>query len=190
MMDAVINFFKDFVEIWNSGGILMWPLLFAAIFIYYSAFDMFSRLSHDALPEDIDLMVSDIIGDKPDVDVMLNRFAAVKAEYLPHIDRRLELLTILTGITPLLGLLGTVMGMLTTFSQMNESSTQTIDLMAGGISEALITTQMGLVIAVPALFMIMLIQDKRSKLSLFFQQLESRCFYKISSSTAGQGVRI
>lgn len=197
-MDVLINFFTEFFKIWTSGGILMWPLLFIAIFIYWLVFDMFSRLSKNNMPDNVLLfdkdnlpptisnIINDILDDNPDPAVMRNRVLAMKAEYLPNIEGRLNFLTILAGISPLLGLLGTVMGMLNTFSQMNSVSVQTSDLMAGGISEALITTQMGLIIAVPALIMIMILKGRRDKLSQFFQKLESVCYYNLISQPTGK----
>mgnify|MGYP003657199394 CR=1 FL=1 len=192
-MDVLMNFCTEFFKIWTSGGILMWPLLLIAILIYWLVFDMFSRLSKNNMPDNILLfdtdnlppkvsnIINDILEDNPAPTVMRNRVLAMKAEYLPNIKGRLNILTILAGVSPLLGLLGTVMGMLNTFSQMNRVSVQTSDLMAGGISEALITTQMGLIIAVPALIMIMILKGKRDKLSQFFQKLESVCYYNLVS---------
>jgi biopolymer transport protein ExbB len=192
-MDVLMNFCTEFFKIWTSGGILMWPLLLIAILIYWLVFDMFSRLSKNNMPDNILLfdkdnlppkvsnIINDILEDNPAPRVMRNRVLAMKAEYLPNIKGRLNILTIFAGVSPLLGLLGTVMGMLNTFSQMNRVSVQTSDLMAGGISEALITTQMGLIIAVPALIMIMILKGKRDKLSQFFQKLESVCYYNLVS---------
>lgn len=200
-MNALSAFVEEFIVVWINGGILMWPLLIAAVFIYWMAFDMLSRLSPSDIPnqkianigdnrnetvqnipKDIALMLNDIVGDSPDPSVMYNRFIEVKAEYFPYIDRRLNFLSVLTGITPLIGLLGTVMGMLTTFSQMNQTSVKTLDLMAGGVSQALITTQTGLIVAVPSLFLIMIIHNRRNKLMQFFQQLEIACYVNIVQS--------
>lgn len=59
----------------------------------------------------------------------------------------------LASIAPLLGLLGTVSGMITTFLVIAKSGTGDAKALASGISEALITTQTGLVVAVPGLFL-------------------------------------
>jgi biopolymer transport protein ExbB len=56
-------------------------------------------------------------------------------------------------VAPLLGLLGTVSGMVKTFVVIAEFGTGNARALASGISEALITTQTGLVVAVPGLFM-------------------------------------
>ena len=61
-------------------------------------------------------------------------------------------LTALTASAPLLGLLGTVGGMITTFDAVSQVTGQTGTRVAGGISRALITTQFGLVVAMPGVF--------------------------------------
>ncbi|WP_051309250.1 MotA/TolQ/ExbB proton channel family protein [Desulfogranum japonicum] len=65
----------------------------------------------------------------------------------------LAIIGVLAAIAPLLGLLGTVTGMMNTFNVMALFGTGNIKGMASGISEALITTQTGLVIAIPGLYM-------------------------------------
>lgn len=66
--------------------------------------------------------------------------------------RDMILLVALTAAAPLLGLLGTVGGMIATFEAVSVVSGQTGSRVAGGISQALITTQFGLVIAMPGVF--------------------------------------
>ena len=69
----------------------------------------------------------------------------------PKFEFGLTILKLLAGIAPLLGLLGTVTGMIQTFQAMMIYGTGDPQLMAGGISEALITTMLGLVAAIPLL---------------------------------------
>ncbi|WP_338401854.1 MotA/TolQ/ExbB proton channel family protein [Vreelandella salicampi] len=76
---------------------------------------------------------------------------AVLAE-LPRIERGQPLVKLLAAIAPLLGLLGTVTGMIVTFQSITVFGTGDPQLMAGGISQALVTTVLGLVTAVPLLF--------------------------------------
>lgn len=66
-------------------------------------------------------------------------------------QRTLQLVAALAAAMPLLGLLGTVLGMIETFSTLTERGIADVNALAGGISQALITTQAGLVIAVPVL---------------------------------------
>ena len=71
----------------------------------------------------------------------------------PYIRRFLSAIAVLAAVAPLFGLLGTVTGMMTTFDVIAVFGTGNAKAMAGGISEALITTQSGLLVAIPGLFM-------------------------------------
>ena len=82
------------------------------------------------------------------------REAAMESALLaegPRLERSLSLLGALAGVAPLLGLLGTVSGMIATFDTISAAGTGNPRLLSGGISEALITTQLGLVVAIPLL---------------------------------------
>lgn len=68
---------------------------------------------------------------------------------IPALERRLPWLKILAAVAPLLGLLGTVTGMILTFQQITLFGTGDPKQMAGGISQALVTTVLGLVVAIP-----------------------------------------
>ncbi|MDY6864241.1 MAG: MotA/TolQ/ExbB proton channel family protein, partial [Thermodesulfobacteriota bacterium] len=89
-------------------------------------------------------------GDKRLDQSILNLCAMVERSYL---KRYLSFIGILASIAPLLGLLGTVTGMITTFNVISCSGTGNAKAMAEGISKALITTQGGLMVAVPGLYM-------------------------------------
>jgi biopolymer transport protein ExbB len=71
----------------------------------------------------------------------------------PRIRRFLSVIAVLAAISPLFGLLGTVTGMISTFNVISLFGTGNAKALAGGISEALITTQSGLLVAIPGLFM-------------------------------------
>ena len=71
----------------------------------------------------------------------------------PKLEWGLSLLKLGAGIAPLMGLLGTVTGMIKTFQAMTIFGTGNAQTMAGGISEALITTMLGLVAAIPLLIL-------------------------------------
>ena len=72
---------------------------------------------------------------------------------ISYLDRHLSTIKVLAGVAPLLGLLGTVTGMITTFDVITVFGTGNAKAMAGGISEALITTQTGLLVSIPGLYM-------------------------------------
>ena len=83
-------------------------------------------------------------------------FVEVKAEEKASeislmLERNLSMLSTIASISPLLGLLGTVVGMITVFSNIDVNGSANTDLLAAGISEALITTAFGLIIAVPSI---------------------------------------
>ena len=88
-------------------------------------------------------------------------FAVFELDRLAWVERRLPFAGILAGAAPLAGLLGTVSGMLVTFSGLSSSTAaQPIDKISVGISEALITTQAGLLIAIPAAFLLALLRKQ------------------------------
>lgn len=70
----------------------------------------------------------------------------------PKLEFGLNFLKLAAGVAPLLGLLGTVTGMIRTFTQITLFGTGDPRIMAGGISEALVTTVSGLIAAIPLLF--------------------------------------
>ena len=88
------------------------------------------------------------------LDDIASRFDAVRAAELAPFERDLKVMKVCVSAAPLVGLLGTVMGMLETFSALSSGGggDQTMVKIAAGISEALITTETGLVIALPGLF--------------------------------------
>lgn len=91
-------------------------------------------------------------------------------------------ISLLAAIAPLLGLLGTVGGMIKTFAVIAEFGTGNARALASGISEALITTQTGLVVAVPGLFLAGFLA-RRSELLL--QEMERFCM-GISGADRGE----
>ena len=71
----------------------------------------------------------------------------------PKLERGQSVVKLLAGVAPLLGLLGTVTGMIATFQAITLFGTGDPKLMADGISQALVTTVLGLVVAIPLLFL-------------------------------------
>ena len=83
----------------------------------------------------------------------------------PKLERRMGLLAAMGTIAPLLGLLGTVTGIITLFTVITEVGTNDARVLAGGISEALVTTEMGLVIAIPVMILHGLLSEKIEKIT-------------------------
>lgn len=81
-------------------------------------------------------------------------------EATPPLQRGLPLIAIASATAPLLGLLGTVTGMIETFRLINVFGTGDAKSLASGISEALVTTEFGLIVAIPALILHALLSRK------------------------------
>ena len=86
------------------------------------------------------------------------------------LEKNVGILSTIANLTPLLGLLGTVSGMIKTFKVISHSG-GTPSLLAGGIAEALITTAAGLCVAIPVLVCYRILKDKAE--SLIFEMEES-----------------
>jgi biopolymer transport protein ExbB len=85
-------------------------------------------------------------------------------------ERYLNTLGTIAAITPLLGLLGTVIGMIKVFTAIRLEGTGNANILAGGISEALITTAAGLTVAIPSLFFHRFFQRKVDELVIGMEQ--------------------
>ena len=104
--------------------------------------------------------------DNKDIDVEsleLKMGEAVLKE-VPRINRFNTLLRVIAVVSPLLGLLGTVIGMIITFQAITLFGTGDPKLMAGGISTALVTTFLGLTVAIPTVFMHALISGRSKRI--------------------------
>ncbi len=102
----------------------------------------------------------------PDVDIShleLQIDEAILRE-LPRLTRGEGLVKLIAGVAPLLGLLGTVVGMIATFQAITLFGTGDPKMMANGISQALVTTAMGLIVAIPLLFLRTLIASRSQAL--------------------------
>ncbi len=85
-------------------------------------------------------------------------------EEVPQLNKNMNTLAVLAAVAPLMGLLGTVSGMIGLFKVITLYGTGDPRIMAGGISEALITTQTGLTIAIPILLLHNFIQNRNNSL--------------------------
>lgn len=82
-------------------------------------------------------------------EAMLESIEQTAAQLVHDMERYLNTLGTIAAITPLLGLLGTVVGMIQVFSEIMLQGTGNANALAGGISQALITTAAGLTVAIP-----------------------------------------
>jgi len=109
----------------------------------------------------------------------VDRLEAVRSGLIPNVNQKITVLSSLVTLAPLMGLLGTVIGMLDTFRGLGASSGQAAELVANGIRVALITTQTGLTIAIPGYVFIALAVRSRNSYSVFLTELESSIVRRI-----------
>jgi biopolymer transport protein ExbB len=118
-----------------------------------------------------------------------NRSAAEKAvkeiliDEIPQLDKHLPTLAVIAGAAPLLGLLGTVTGMISLFDVITNYGTGDPKILAGGISEALITTEAGLIIAIPVLLIHNLLRNRSNHIQSEMQKHAIRIINRLWPET-------
>lgn len=169
---------KTFVDVANSGGVIAWIIVGLAVFgliliverivallvaasgrkKVLAALAKFRKspdspvgsLGNGVLGRVISGLVSQAHATREQLEDIAGQ--AILKE-LPRLNRLLSLLNVVAVVTPLLGLLGTVTGMISTFEVITEFGNSDPRRLSGGISEALITTEFGLVVAIPTLIL-------------------------------------
>ena len=188
-MNPLVEFLDQANFVWEKGGSLMPALGLLALYLYYLAFDLWLRLQA-VIPSDltafprerwgafkgggrVDRIIRYCLADHSDREETKRRFERVRMGESSYLNRRLRFLFVLATSAPLIGLLGTVAGMLRTFDGLSMQDSYKMDLVAGGISQALVTTQAGLLIAIPAIAMIHLLNRRRKDWLQCINRLES-----------------
>ncbi len=174
------EFLTQPIVYWQAGGLLMIPLAAVCLTLWTLYFRMRRDIAGAlAVPADCGTAIEQAVrqGDPRTLSERLPRFpatlraamqAAVQAfatgqspgeafekranTERNRLGRHLTVLNALTAMAPLLGLLGTVVGMIATFRAVSDTAGDTSAQVASGISQALITTQFGLAIAIPGVW--------------------------------------
>ncbi|MDW7679745.1 MAG: MotA/TolQ/ExbB proton channel family protein [bacterium] len=97
------------------------------------------------------------------------------------LQKGLVVLETIAGIAPLLGLLGTVIGMIKVFTAISEQGLGQTQALSGGISEALITTVVGLSIGIPSLVVNNYFTDKSENLIMDIEKFTAKLLRKLSA---------
>lgn len=105
-----------------------------------------------------------------DLETMELRLGEAVLKETPKFNRFLAIIKIIAVASPLLGLLGTVTGMINTFQAITLFGTGDPQVMAGGISQALVTTVLGLVVAIPAVLLFALTSGRAKRLSQVLEE--------------------
>ena len=163
-----------------SGGVIIWPIILLSIISLAIVLEKTWNLARDIIiPKNltehlISLVANDSLTEKKirkmSKDSVLGSIFAklineknndkanlrLKAEEVGRfevnrLEQYLSLLGTIATVSPILGLLGTVMGMINIFSNLLEANLSSVSPLASGIAEALVTTAAGLVVAIPTL---------------------------------------
>lgn len=130
--------------------------------------------------------VLSVLGPNPklsDLETLELKLDEAVMQEVPQLEKGQGLLKLLAAVAPLLGLLGTVTGMIITFQAITQSGGGDSRLMADGISQALVTTVEGLVVAIPLLFLHSVL-SARSKIVV--QLLEQQCVGLLALHMSGK----
>ena len=117
--------------------------------------------------------VLSVIGSRPrleELDTLELKLDEAILRETPALERWQGLIKLLAAVAPLLGLLGTVTGMIATFQAITQYGTGDPKMMADGISQALVTTVLGLVAAIPLLFLHSLVAARSKALIQLLEQ--------------------
>ncbi len=181
---------KDILQWLRSGGVLVWPIIFVGVVALLLGIERLCiLLRQKTVPQKMMQHILERAGEYNWQDCKkacgaMSRFPALRIiarsvdaagsskdvleatleeailKEIPPLEKFLATLNILAAIAPLLGLLGTVTGMISTFQVITLYGTGDPRMMSGGISEALITTQLGLAVAIPIMLMHHMLQRR------------------------------
>jgi len=187
-------YIEGFLEYMASGGFVMWPLFFVAMFLWFGLGFRFHTLKRGSQKSVrtlirkydekkrtkvvgvIDSAIQDgmqIVNDYGRSKVSRRLIDDAFYSYEVAINKYSKMVMTLVAIAPLIGLLGTVVGMIETFDSLASASlfSQSGGI-AGGISQALFTTQLGLVVAVPGVIAGRLLDRRSHVMELELEQIK------------------
>jgi len=192
-MDTLITLYNQFLVYMNSGGYVMWPLFILVLILWYGLGYRFHAIKRGT-DKSVRVLIRKFASGKREIprglidSAVVDGLAIVKLTNDAKFLRRLledkfhmystrlntynKLVRTIVVVAPLIGLLGTVIGMIETFDSLASMNlfSQTGGI-AGGISQALFTTQLGLVVAVPGLVIGRHLDKKASNMDLDLEQI-------------------
>lgn len=195
MIDKIPTYIEMFVNFMNAGGVVMWVLFALNLFLWYGLgfrYLVLKRGTMGNIRRQIDKHIKR--GEKQNMRGLLdyviadaleatreasslglkvkNHIYDVLSPYINVIAKYSTLVKTIVILAPLIGLLGTVMGMIETFDALTSGSmfSQGASI-SGGISKALFTTELGLVVAVPGLILGRILDKKQQRFDLEFEQI-------------------
>ena len=127
-----------------------------------------NQFADDSILGKLNSIYSKYSGDNP--EDLESQLEDILAKATPPLEKNLSVVKLLAAVAPLLGLLGTVIGMIETFQAITLFGTGDPKLMAGGISQALVTTMLGLIAAVPLLFVHNILDSRSRAISQIYEE--------------------
>jgi biopolymer transport protein ExbB len=197
MMNMTSTLFEQTLEIWLSGGWAMVALTINALILFGLGVHIHLKLNEKGfrfIPEKVWRhwinhpderkgpigRILDFVTGGSSLEETGVFFEELRSTEIVPFTRDLRVMKICVSSAPLLGLLGTVTGMLATFSALatGGGGDQTMGMIADGISEALVTTETGLIIAIPGLFFQYQLTRGHERYKAFLAHLETVCTQK------------
>jgi len=198
-VEQLQSYYELFLEYMNSGGFVMWALFVCVILLWYGMGYRYHVLNRGSLKSVRNLIRKIKKGKRTKVKGLIDA-AIVEAidvlatskqkgikehhelrdmlddsfyKYRQESARYAKLVRTIVVLAPLIGLLGTVIGMIETFDSLASMAlfSQSGGI-AGGISQALFTTQMGLVVAVPGVIIGRFLDKKANTIELELEQIK------------------
>ena len=187
------------LELIKAGGLLMWPILLCSVIALAIIVERFWSLQETRIiPKNLvakvwqwekvgqldarrihelrtgslmgRLLAAGLVNRRSDRDVMKESIEEVGHHVTHELERFLNTLGTIASITPLLGLLGTVVGMIQVFAVITTQGVGDPSVLADGISQALITTAAGLTVAIPSLMFYRFFRGKVDELVITMEQ--------------------
>lgn len=193
-MEAIITLFHQFNAYMNSGGFVMWPLFILVVLLWYGLGYRYHSITRGT-KKSVRVLIRKFTSGKREVPRGFIDSAVVDALkiakntpnkkflrkllddefyfYNLELNKYKNMVRTIVVVAPLIGLLGTVIGMIETFDSLASMNlfSQSGGI-AGGISQALFTTQLGLVVAVPGLVMGRYLDKKAANMELDLDQIK------------------
>jgi len=186
-------------ELVFAGGWMMIPLMLASILAVAISIERFWTLRSDKIApkhllpqvwswiknEELDaaklkqlkdashlgaVLAAGLVNSKHGRDITKEAIEQAASKAVHEMERFLTALGTIAAVTPLMGLLGTVLGMISVFNEIMAQGTGNAGVLAGGISEALITTAAGMIIAIPSLIFYRIFERRIDEIVNFMEQ--------------------
>jgi len=195
MIDKIPTYIEMFVNFMNAGGAVMWVLFALNLLLWYGLGFRYlvlrrgtfgnvrrqidkhmKRGDKQAMRGLLDYAIADALDATHEASSLglkvKNHIYDALSSYFTVISKYSTLVKTVVILAPLIGLLGTVMGMIETFDALTSGSmfAQGASI-SGGISKALFTTELGLVVAVPGLILGKILDKKELRFALEFEQI-------------------